>query len=78
MLVFYNKGLLALQLACCRTTPCWISVTDYSAHLQLPFISGGLLLHPQHEDANAMETGDPLNMAKITYVMKIMFTEIHK
>jgi hypothetical protein len=34
-----------------RTTLCRLSATAYSMHSQLPFISGGRLLHPQTQDA---------------------------
>jgi hypothetical protein len=52
MLVFYGAKLLApAQLPTWRTLPCRLSMTAYAIYSQLPSISGGLLLHPQTEDA---------------------------
>jgi hypothetical protein len=50
-LIFYGVDLLPhAQPPSWRITPCRMSVTDYSIHLQLHSIFGGHLLHLQPED----------------------------
>jgi len=44
MLDFYGEGLLATHLIW-RITPCRLSVTASSIYSQLPFMSGGRLIH---------------------------------
>jgi hypothetical protein len=60
-LIFYGEELLAPRPTR-RTTACRLSATAYSIYSQLPFISGGRLLHPQPEDALCHGEKDPSNM----------------
>jgi len=49
-----------VQLQIWRATTCRLSATAYSVYSHLPSISGGSLLHPQHEDAPCRGDRDPL------------------
>jgi len=62
---FYSEELLdLLHPPSWRTTPCRLSATACSIHSQLPSISGGRLLHPQHEDAPCRGNKGPYNIPK--------------
>jgi hypothetical protein len=55
-LIFYGEDFLA--------SPYWLSITAYSIYLQLPYISGGHILHLQPENMPGCGERDQHNMEK--------------